>query len=112
MTINILPSGEGSDSLDTDISRTLLLDDVLYELRFRWNTRDESWTIICSNVGGNPIFSTKAQVNSVFNDPYKHRAGCPQGNLVILDLSGDSGRVDFDNLTFDGRFRLFYNSVT
>ena len=112
MTLYTLPTGDGRNSLDTDIIRTLELDGVNYDLRFRWNTRDESWTTTCSRVGGVPIFSTKSTTNSVLNSIYKHREDCPQGDMIILDLAEDGGRVDFDNFTLDGRFKLFYDSVS
>ena len=112
MTLYRLPTGKGVDSLDTDVIRTLELDGVSYDFRFRWNTRDESWTIICSKSGGVTIFATKATVGRVINSAYKHREDCPQGDLMIIDMSDDFGRVDFDNFTLSGRFRLFYNSVT
>ena len=112
MTLYTLASGNGRDSLETDIIRTVELDNITYDMRFRWNTRDESWTIICSKAGGNPIFSTKAKTNSIINDIYKHREDCPQGELVIIDLAESGGRVDFDNFNITGRFKLFYNSVT
>lgn len=110
MALYKLPTGNGRDSLDTDIIRTLDLDGIVYDLRFRWNTRDESWTVICSQSGGTPIFSTKARTNSVFNKIYKHRTNAPQGDLIIVDISGTNGRVDFDNFSLTGRFRLLYNT--
>ena len=112
MTLYKLPTGKGVDSLNTDVVRTLELDGSTYDMRFRWNTRDESWTVICSRSGGTTIFSTKAAAGRVINYGYKHRDGCPQGDLIIIDISTDYGRVDFDNFTLEGRFRLYYNSVT
>ena len=112
MTLYTLATGKGRDSLETDIIRTVELDGITYDLRFRWNTRDESWTTICSKVGGTPIFSTKSKTNSIINTIYKHREDCPQGDMVIIDLSGVNGRVDFENFNIEGRFKLFYNSVT
>ena len=111
MPIYKLPTGKGVGSLETDISRTIELDNASYDMRYRWNTRDESWTVICSKSGGGVIFSTKAAAGRVLNYGYKHREGCPQGDLMIVDISPDFGRVDFDNFTLEGRFRLYYDSV-
>ena len=107
MPIYKLPTGKGVDSLSTDISRLIELDGTTYNFRFRWNTRDESWTAICS-VGDSVIFSTKVKTNVIFNSIYKHRENAPQGDLVIIDMSGKGGRVDFGNFTLTGRYRLFY----
>lgn len=112
MTLYKLPAAKGADSLDTDVIRTIELEGITYDFRFRWNTRDESWTVICSKSGGNVIFSTKAQTGRLLNSPYKHRTDCPQGDLIIVDITEDNGRVDFDNFTISGRYRLFYNTST
>jgi hypothetical protein len=112
MPLYSIPTGKGVGSLDTDLIRTLELDGVAYDLRFRWNTRDESWTLICNLSGAEQIFSTKACAGRVLNAPYKYRENCPQGELIIVDLSESSGRVDFNDFTIDGRFRLLYNSIT
>lgn len=112
MTIYKLPTGYGVDSLDTDIVRTLDLDGTTYDIRYRWNTREETWTLICSRSGGDIIFSTAARTGRVLNSLYKHRPYCPQGNMMIIDIAGSGERVDFDNFTITGRYRLYYNSVT
>ena len=112
MTIYRLPTGKGIGSLDTDVVRTLELEGTSYDFRFRWNTRDESWTVLCSKSGGNVIFSTKSPTNRVLNSLYKHRVDCPQGDLIIGDITDDDGRVDFENFTIFGRYRLFYNTST
>ena len=109
-TLYKLPSGNGVDSLDTDITRSIELEGINYDFRFRWNTRDESWTVICSKSGGDVIFSTKAPTNRLLNSLYKHRTDCPQGDLIILDITEDNGRVDFENFTISGRYRLYYNT--
>lgn len=109
MTIYKLPTAYGVDSLDTDIVRTLTLDGVTYDFRFRWNTREESWTLICSTSGGSVIFSTQARTGRLLNSLYKHREDCPQGDLMIIDIGDEFERVDFDNFTINGRYRLYYN---
>jgi len=111
MTLYKLPTGKGRDSLATDIVQTIELDGITYDIRFRWNTRDESWTVICSKSGSSPIFSTKVKTNVIFNSIYKHREDAPQGDMIILDMSETNGRVDFDNFTIEGRYRLFYNAI-
>jgi hypothetical protein len=111
MTLYKLPAGEGRDSLVTDVTHILELDGITYDLRFRWNTRDESWTVICSKSGSTPIFSTKVKTNVIFNSIYKHRTDAPQGDMIIIDMSETNGRVDFDNFTIEGRYRLLYNSI-
>lgn len=112
MTLYKLPTGKGVGSLDTDVIRTIELEGISYDFRFRWNTRDESWTIICSKSGGNVIFSTKSTTSRVINSIYKHRTDAPQGDLIIGDITTENGRVDFDNFTIAGRYRLFYNTAT
>lgn len=106
-----IPTGYGVGSLETDIIRTVVLDEISYDLRFRWNTRDESWTMYCSKSGGDNIFTTKVTCQRVLNELYKYKQDCPQGNFVVLDMSFDTGRVDFEGFTNEGRFRLFYESI-
>ena len=109
-TLYKLPTGKGVGSLETDIVRTIELDNISYDFRFRWNTRDERWMLYCSKSGGDTIFSTKITTMRILNSPYKYRKDCPQGDLIILDTSTDTGRVDFENFELYGRYRLFYNS--
>ncbi len=108
MSLFTLPTGRGLGSLDTDIVRRIELDGTSYDLRFRWNTRDESWTLILSVSGSTPVFNTKTTVGRVLNTAYKYRDNAPQGDMIILDMAEDGGRVDFENYTIDGRYRLFY----
>lgn len=110
MALYKLETGGGDGSLATDITRVVELEDITYDLRFRWNTRDESWTVSCAKSGGDMIFRTKVRTNIIFNAMYKHRTDAPQGDFVIVDMSEADGRVGFESFNISGRFRLFYNT--
>ena len=108
MALYEIPTGYGTDSLQSDITRFVTLDDISYDFRFRWNSRDESWMLYCSINGGDTIFSTKICSFRILNSAYKYREDCPQGDLFVADMSTDAGRVGFESFTKGGRFRLYY----
>jgi hypothetical protein len=94
---------------DPDIRLTNTFDDISYDFRIRWNTREDSWYCYVGFAGVDPVAKFKLTVG--FKDllkPYKHLSGCPQGNLFILDTINNFGRPTYDDTGTEKRYRLFY----
>lgn len=94
--------------LYTDQVGTVTLDGVDYDIRFRWNTRDESWQVIFAPSGGNPVATFKATNGIDLLRPYKYLEDVPDGELYIIDSVKINGRPDFGNTGTDKRFTFAY----
>ncbi len=110
MPIYFLDTGEGEGSEETNITRRITLGDKYYSLNYRYNIRDESWIISLGLVGSKPLFTTKACCGRVLNEHYKHIPDVPQGDLLIVDITGKWGRTDLEGFSSAGRYRLVYSA--
>lgn len=80
----------------------IVLDSITYEVRFRWNERDESWLFDFGDVGASPTVSMKLTAFTNLFDPYRHMDNIPTGNLVLMaarDVSTRVGRYNIGVLT-------------
>lgn len=96
---------------DTDQEFTATLDGVDYDLRLRWNTRDESWQVIIGLSGEDPSVTFKATNGLDLLKPYKYLEGVPDGALYIIDTVAINGRPSFGDTGISQRFRLAYKDA-
>ena len=108
MSLFFLETGDGGG---TNTTQRVTLGEKSYSINHRYNLRDESWTISLGLVGADPMFTVKACCNRILNSHYKHLKDSPQGDLVIVDVTGKYGRTDFDGYSSTGRYRLLYNDL-
>ncbi len=108
MKMYLLDTGEGEGSEETNLTRRITLDGQSYSFNYRYNLRDASWIVSIGLVSEEPMFTVKACCNRVFNDQYFHLDNAPQGALMIVDSTGKYGRVDFEGLSSNGRYKLIY----
>lgn len=102
-----LKSGE-----DVDVTYSVTLEDETYDLRLRWNDRDEAWRANIGLTGEIPSASFKLTNGFNLLKPYYHLEGIPPGSLYVIDIISIWGRPGFDDFGVDERFRLFYIDST
>lgn len=95
-----------------DTTYTVTLEGQVYDIRFRWNERDQSWKCFIGITG--ETFSASFKMTNGFDllEPYKYMDGIPKGNLYILDVVNIWGRPDYDHTSQDGDFRVTYVDST
>jgi len=92
----------------TDHTYTVTLDGVDYDIRIRWNTRDESWQLFFGPSGDEAVITFKATNGLDLLAPYKYLEGVPDGQLYIVDTVKINGRPDFYSTGIDKRYCLMY----
>lgn len=91
-----------------DQTYTVTLDGVDYDIRLRWNTRDESWQMFIG-LSGDPATVTFKVVNGLdLLAPYRHLEAIPDGQLYLVDNVKVNGRPGFSDTGIDKRFSLVY----
>jgi len=85
---------------------TVQLDTIVYQLRFKWNTRAQQWIMSILTATGEPIVEGQRICKSVgiFNKYTDTRL--PRGGLVLVDLQNRAGEPGRDDL--GDRFILVY----
>lgn len=93
---------------DVDVTYSVTLEDDTYDLRLKWNDRDESWRAFIGLTG--EVFSASFKLTNGFNllRPYYYLEGIPKGSLYVVDMVSIWGRPGFDDFGVDKRFRLLY----
>lgn len=76
----------------------VVLDSVVYELRFVWNERDESWFFSLGDVGTEPTITTKLSCYTDILAPYRYRDNVPDGNIFLFPLENIRERVGRYNI--------------
>lgn len=87
---------------------TVTLDSVDYDIRLRWNTRDESWQVILGLSGEDPSITFKAVNGLDLLKPYKYKESVPNGELYMVDTVKINGRPGFTTTGDEKRFSLVY----
>lgn len=91
-----------------DQTYTVTLDGVDYDIRLRWNTRDESWQCLLGLSGDPPSITFKITNGLDLLKPYKHLDSVPDGQLYLVDTVKINGRPGYTNTGIDKRFALVY----
>ena len=91
-----------------DQTYTVTLDGVDYDIRLRWNTRDESWQVLLGLSGDDPSITFKATNGLDLLLPYKHLDTVPDGQLYMVDTVKMNGRPGYTNTGLEKRFALVY----
>jgi len=95
---------------EPDQTYSVVLDYVSYDIRLRWNNRDESWQLTIGNSGLPPSIKFKVTNGINLLKGYYHLTGVPEGSLFAVDMVTGFGRVDYDEFGIDKRFNLVYIS--
>lgn len=93
-----------------DQSFRIVLDSKTYEVRFRWNARDESWLFDLGDVGTTPTISMKLTAFSDLLAPYRYKENVPQGNLFLIALRNISDRPGRYNIGVLSQIQMVYAS--
>ncbi|WP_182058020.1 hypothetical protein [Pantoea sp. ME81] len=91
-----------------DQTYTVTLDSVDYDVRLRWNTRDQAWNAQIGLSGDDPAFGFKCVNGLNLLAPYSYIEACPPGQLYFIDAVKVQGRPDYENSGVDKRFQLIY----
>ncbi len=91
-----------------DYEQNVILDNVTYRLRLQWNQRELSWYLSLGLVGQSFTFKTKCVNGLDLLRPYRYMDSVPKGGFYIVDVEKRYGRVSYDKLLSDGRYRLVY----
>ena len=91
-----------------DQTYSVTLDSVDYDIRLRWNNRDESWQCIIGLSGEDPSATFKMTNGRDLLEPYKHMEEIPDGQLYMFDMVKATGRPTYDETGIDRRFQLLY----
>lgn len=91
-----------------DQTYSVILDSVDYDLRIRWNNRDESWQCIIGLSGEEPSATFKMMNGIDLLLPYKYLEEIPDGALYMGDLVKDTGRPTYEETGIDRRFQIIY----
>lgn len=92
----------------TDQTYTVTLDGVDYDIRLRWNTRDEAWQVFFGLSGEDPVATFKATNGLDLLAPYKYLEAVPDGQLYMIDTVKINGRPGYYDTGLDKRYCLVY----
>ena len=84
------------------------LEGVKYEIRMRWNTRDEAWWCYIGYEGLDATLITKFTAGANILLPYRAREGVPSGALFLNDTESIVGRPSRDDTGINKRFKMLY----
>lgn len=84
------------------------LDGLKYEIRMRWNTRDEAWWLYIGYEGVAATLITKFTAGSNVLLPYRAREGVPSGALFLYDTESIVGRPSRYDTGVTKRFKMLY----
>ena len=101
---------DGSDSADSFY--TTNLEGQAYELRFRWNSRSETWFMYIGVSGQEYSLKTRMVNGRNLLKPYQSVEGVPPGSLYLVDIEKVYGRPSRDDFGVNKRFRLVYYRST
>ena len=91
-----------------DQTYTVTLDGVDYDIRLRWNTRDEAWQCLIGLSGDDPSVTFKITNGLDLLKPYKYLEGVPDGQLYMIDTVKINGRPGYTSTGIEKRFVLVY----
>lgn len=91
-----------------DQTYTVTLDGVDYDIRLRWNTRDQAWQMQLGLSGDNPSVIFKVTNGLDLLEPYKYIESVPDGQLYLVDTVKINGRPNYYDTGVDKRFALVY----
>lgn len=91
-----------------DQTYTVTLDSVDYDIRLRWNTRDESWQMQIGLSGDDPSVTFKVTNGIDLLKPYKYLDAVPDGQLYMIDTVKINGRANYSDTGIDKRFVIVY----
>ena len=91
-----------------DQTYTVTLDGVDYDIRLRWNTRDESWQMQLGLSGDEPSVTFKVTNGLDLLLPYKYMEAVPDGQLYLVDTVKINGRPGYYDTGLEKRFALVY----
>lgn len=103
MSFLTIPTPEGPD-----VVQRINLEGVVYDFRYRWNTRSEAWYLYVALTGEDYSFKIKLTTGHDLLNPYRYSESCPPGSLYVVDVLKTFGRPTRDSLGADKRFRLMY----
>ena len=102
MAILKIPYNDNPDSIFT-----IILDNVAYDIRLQWNTRDESWNMYLGRQSQPPIFKTKLATDVDLLKSHRALPDVPKGMMMVVDLNKSVGRITRDGFS-SGRFGIYY----
>ena len=91
-----------------DFKYTVDLEGQAYDIRWRWNSRSESWFLYIGFAGRQYVLKTRVTTNWNLLNNYSTVEGLPPGSLYLVDIEKSYGRPSFDNVGIDKRFQLIY----
>lgn len=103
MAILNIPVSDGPD-----VVQRVSLEGVVYDFRYRWNTRSEAWYLYLGLTGEEYSFKLKLTTGQDLLLPYRYSDECPPGQLYMMDVLKSYGRPTRDEFGQDKRFRLLY----
>ena len=87
---------------------TTNLEGEKFQVRIRWNTRDEAWYIYIGYEGLPVTFTSKLNAGMNVLKGYEARVGTPNGAILLADTESLYGRPSRDNMGSSKRFKLLY----
>ncbi len=102
--LNIDPVGEGNYN---PLYR-VILDGQNYSLNLRWDELGQCFHLKLAKNGSSYFLKTKVMTNADLLVPYKTITGCPQGELMVYDLTNTFGRISYEDFGYNRRFVLIY----
>lgn len=84
MTITVIDTSQAL----FDYRQRVSLDDVSFDLRFRWNTRAQSWFLDVFDEDGDVlVYARKCVVDWTLLRQSRHVAGIPAGDIINIDTT-------------------------
>jgi len=90
-------------------SMEIVLNGLVYVLRFNWNSRDSAWYMdIVSNAGVDILAGVKLVPQYLLLKQYSMLTGMPSGDFWLWDteLNSQTSNLSYDN--FGSRYRLIF----
>jgi len=105
MNVFIIPVSDTIDPFDQQTE----LDGVIYDMTFRWNSRDRSWHMDVGRDGIVLVSGVKLIETSDVLSQYQRINGLPVGVMSVVDLDGLG--ADPDDVNFGDRVVMQYTET-
>lgn len=103
MSVYVIPVSSTTDAFTQQVE----LDEVAYDLTFRWNARDAHWFLSISLNGTEIVSGIKLVISTDLLQYARRIDDLPTGKLMIVDL--DNQDRDPDSVLFGDRVVLMYD---
>jgi len=91
----------------------IILDAVVYTLKFSWNTRQQSWGMDIYETSTNTLLIQGIKIEVDWMPVFRYQIeNFPPGDFIVIDTSGLQVPPERTEFGTDARVKLMYNEAT